>query len=126
MDREAPYRPLASPVRPRPPRRSDAVANQGTGWWASPIRVMALIALVGIVVSAAVSYTTWRIDRNNEHRLLQLQTRQAANLLSAAILGIQYPLQTALDVATAANGDPAQFTRFIGAYTGATATFAST
>ena len=79
---------------------------------------MALIAVTGVVVTAAVSWTAWRIDHDNEHRLLQVQTRQAANVLAAAILSIQSPLQTALDIASATRADPQQFTGYLNAYVG--------
>ncbi len=88
-------------------------------------RVVVIIGLVGIVVTASISWASWRIDRNNEHRLLQLQTRQAANVLASAIISIEAPLQTALDVASATGGDPEQFARFIAPYLGPTGAFVS-
>ena len=38
------------------------------------------------------------IDRNTEERLLEVQTRQAATVLSAAILAIESPMRAALRV----------------------------
>jgi serine phosphatase RsbU (regulator of sigma subunit)/type II secretory pathway pseudopilin PulG len=84
-----------------------------------------VIAIIGLLVTLSVSWAVWHIDRSNEHRLLETQTRQAASVLSSAIIGIQAPLQTALDVASATHGDPQQFERFIAADTGPTRLFVS-
>jgi type II secretory pathway pseudopilin PulG len=103
--------------------RSDSAAGFSLR---SPMRVtVVIIALLGLVVTAAASVAAWRIDRGNEHRLLQGQTRQAASVVASAIIGIQGPLQTALDVASATHGDPQQFDHFIAAYTGPTGLFVS-
>jgi serine phosphatase RsbU (regulator of sigma subunit) len=91
----------------------------------SASRVMAVAGLIGLIVTASVSWTAWRIDRNNEHRLLQLQTRQAANVVTSAIVGIQDPLETALDIAVATAGDPAQFASFMSTYTATGGLFVS-
>jgi serine phosphatase RsbU (regulator of sigma subunit) len=106
--------PVPAPVAVRP----------GTGW-RSPARVMSVVILTGLLVTAAASLTAWRIDKGNEHRLLQAQTRQAANVVSSAIVNIQSPLQTAVDIARATDGSPAQFTRFMAAYTAPNGLFAS-
>jgi serine phosphatase RsbU (regulator of sigma subunit) len=86
---------------------------------------VAVIALLGLAVTAGASLTAWRVDRGNEHRLLRLQTRQAASLVGVAVTAIASPLQTALDIASATNGDPAQFARFIATYTGSGGLFVS-
>ena len=91
----------------------------------SASRVMAVAGLIGLIVTASVSWTAWRIDRNNERRLLQLQTRQAANVVASAIVGIQNPLETALDIAAATGGDPAQFASFMSTYTSSGGLFVS-
>lgn len=44
---------------------------------------------------------TWgvsEVDQNTEERLLEVQTRQAATVLSTAILAIESPLRSALSV----------------------------
>jgi serine phosphatase RsbU (regulator of sigma subunit) len=81
-------------------------------------RVMVVISIAGLAVTAAASWTSWRLDHTGEHRLLQLQTRQAANVVSAAITGVVSPLQTALAVSTVTNGDPARFREFMSDYAG--------
>jgi serine phosphatase RsbU (regulator of sigma subunit) len=94
------------------------------GLW-KPRRLIAIIALIGLILTAAVSWTAWRIDRGNEHRLLQVQTKQAAEVVSSAIVGIDGPLQTALDIAVSTGGDPSEFTRFMGPYAGSGGLFVS-
>jgi serine phosphatase RsbU (regulator of sigma subunit) len=84
----------------------------------TPARVVAAVAFAGVALTSAVSLTARRIDQSNERRLLQLQTSQAAEVITLAVAGIQGPLQTALAIATATNGDPQQFERFMSTYTG--------
>lgn len=86
---------------------------------------MATVGLLGLVVTSSVSWATWRIDRNVEHRLLQVQSRQAATVIQSAIVAIVSPLQTALGAALAANGNPAQFVRFMSSRTGPQGLFVS-
>jgi Stage II sporulation protein E (SpoIIE) len=109
---------------PVPLQAPQSAPRPGTGW-RSPARVMSVVVLIGLLVTVAASVTAWRIDAGNEHRLLQAQSRQAANVVSSAIVGIQSPLQTAVDIADATAGDPEQFTRFMAAYTGSTGLFVS-
>ncbi len=59
-----------------------------------PGRVAIAITLVGLLITAAVCWTASRSDRNNERRLLQVQTRQAGTAVGLAILGIESPLRT--------------------------------
>ncbi|HWW43591.1 MAG TPA: hypothetical protein VN180_00825, partial [Acidimicrobiia bacterium] len=77
-----------------------------------------LLGAIGIVLTASVSWTARDTDRSNEHRLLVVQTRQAAGAIGAAILGIANPLTTAQQIATATGGDPQEFARFMSAYAG--------
>ncbi|HWM21643.1 MAG TPA: PP2C family protein-serine/threonine phosphatase [Ilumatobacteraceae bacterium] len=60
-----------------------------------------------------------RFDENTEERLLQVQTRQAAAVLSTASLVIQQPLQAALDVqAFTGRGNASVFERGMGTNVG--------
>ena len=52
------------------------------------------------------SWAVARVDRNTEQRLLEVQTRQAATVLSVAILVIQQPLTTALASQVAGGPEP--------------------
>ncbi len=90
-----------------------------------PGRVALVITLVGLLITAAVCWTAWRSDRNNEHRLLQVQTRQAGTAVGLAILGIESPLQTALQTASVTHGSAVQFRRFMSAYIGPRREFVS-
>jgi hypothetical protein len=97
---------------------AQVVAGGRGGWWRQG-RVSLTIIVVGLIVTAVISWTAWRIDRNSEHRLLVVQTRQAANVVSSAILAIEGPLQNGLDVAAATNGDGQQFSRYMATYVAA-------
>ena len=68
---------------------------------ARPVRVVAAICVVGVVITALATWAVARADRNTEERLLEGQTRQAAAVLSTAILTIQQPMAAALDVEAA-------------------------
>ena len=68
---------------------------------ARPVRVVAAICVVGVVVTALATWTVARADHNTEVRLLEGQTRQAAAVLSTAILTIQQPMAAALEVEAA-------------------------
>ena len=78
-------------------------------------RVVASICILGLAITALSTWAAWRVDRNAEERLLQVQTRQAAAVLSTAVLVIQQPLTNAVSVQSAIGGagDPATFERFM-------------
>ena len=90
-----------------------------------PVRLVAGVCVAGLLITAAISWTAWKLDRNNEHRLLQVQTKQAAALLTSAISSIEYPLHTALALESATGGDPQQFTQFMATYTATNGLFSS-
>ena len=101
-----------------------AEPGRRTSAW-SPRRVVGLVGVAGLVLTVVLSWTARRIDRGNEHRLLQVQTRQAASVVGQAIVAIVSPLQAALEVASATGGDPRQFSRVMSAHTGPGAVFVS-
>lgn len=85
-----------------------------------PRWIGALIAIIGILLTVVASWTTARVDENSEQRLLTQQTKQAAAVLSTAILLIEEPLSTALTLQSeggTASGSAA-FTRFMTSYVG--------
>jgi serine phosphatase RsbU (regulator of sigma subunit)/type II secretory pathway pseudopilin PulG len=88
-------------------------------------RLILAIAIAGLVITVGLSWASWRIDHNTEHRLLQVQTRQAASVLTSAIIALQAPLQTGRDIATATDGDVAEFQQYMSSYAGAKGTFVS-
>ncbi len=56
------------------------------------------IVAIGIALTAIFAWGVSEADKNTEERLLEVQTRQAANVLSTAILAIERPMATALRV----------------------------
>ncbi|WP_146207204.1 PP2C family protein-serine/threonine phosphatase [Nocardioides silvaticus] len=88
------------------PGSSRASANRTT-------RAVALVVVIGLVLTAASSVVAHRVDRSTEERLLETQTEQAAAVLSTAIAIIQLPLTTGLQVQANAgmDGNPAVFRR---------------
>ena len=58
------------------------------------------------------------MNRHNEQRLIEVQARQAAEVLNSTILGIRDPLATSLAVARLSSTVPAEFTDFMGACVG--------
>lgn len=71
-------------------------------------RTSAAVVLVGLTLTAILSWSAYAVDRHTERRLLDSQTRQAANGVSAAIVGIVAPLRTVAAVGEATNGDAAK------------------
>ncbi len=63
-----------------------------------PAAVVAAICVVGLLLTGLATWAVARADTNTEQRLLETQTRQAAAVLSTAILVIQQPMTSALDV----------------------------
>ncbi|SFC13682.1 Serine phosphatase RsbU, regulator of sigma subunit [Nocardioides terrae] len=91
-----------------------------------PRAIAALIAAVGIVLTCLGSWTLARGDAASEHRILKVQTGQAASVLSAAVTVIEQPLSTALSVLQVAGPDDGSaFTEFITPYVGSKKPFVS-
>jgi len=92
-----------------------------------PGRVAVTIAVVGVLLTAVASWGAARTDRSTEQRLLDGQTKQAAAVLSTAILVVQQPLEAVIAVARAAgpSGDRAAFEQYMAAYAGPDKAFGS-
>ena len=82
----------------------------------APTRATALVAVVGLVITLTVSWTAWTLNRHNEHRLLEVQTRQAAAVLSSTIVSLRNPLETALQIEGVTGNNASQFGRFASTY----------
>jgi hypothetical protein len=80
-------------------------------------RFLAVVILIGILITAAATWTAWLLNQRTEHRLLRVQTRQAAAVIASTIPGISEPLTTALHIEAATAGNRAQFARFMTTYT---------
>ena len=91
----------------------------------APARATVIVAVIGLVITLTVSWTAWTLNRHNEHRLLEVQTRQAAAVLSSTILSLRNPLETALQIEGATGGSTVQFERFASSYVGPHGAFVS-
>ena len=77
--------------------------------WARPLS--ASVALVGLLLTALLVWTASTVNHNTNRRLLQLQVRQAATAVGAALPSVQSQLTDALQVEYD-TGHPASFKRF--------------
>jgi serine phosphatase RsbU (regulator of sigma subunit) len=91
----------------------------------SPRRATLIVTLIGVLITLSVSWTAWTLNQHNEHRLLEVQTRQAAEVLSSTILTLRDPLETVLQIESATGGSTQQFERFGASSVGAGRSFAS-
>lgn len=57
---------------------------------------MAIICVVGVLLTVLGAWAAERVDDSTERRLLETQTRQAAGVLATAVLVIEQPLRSAL------------------------------
>lgn len=89
-----------------------------------PGRLAVIVAAVSLVVTLAAWRTVTVVTANEQHRLLRVQSAQAAEVISVAIEAVEGPLETGLQVAVATGGDPARFADFEAHYVGPTKTFA--
>lgn len=88
-----------------------------------PSRVVLLVALVGLLVTAGAWWTARQLDRSNERDLLRVQTRQAADVIGSAVVAIVNPLQNSLHLAEETRGDAGALRRYLEPYTRRGATF---
>ena len=91
----------------------------------SPARATLIVALVGLLITVAVAWTAWTINRHNEHRLLDVQTRQATAVVSTSILSLGDPLGTALALEGATGGSAQEFDQFASTLVGPHGPFVS-
>jgi serine phosphatase RsbU (regulator of sigma subunit) len=84
----------------------------------SPTLVVSVVVIVCALLSLSLSWAAWSLNRDNDHRLLEVQTRQAADVVSSTILAIANPLATALKIEVATGDTGPQFERFMSAYVG--------
>jgi serine phosphatase RsbU (regulator of sigma subunit) len=83
------------------------------------------VSLIGILITLSLSWTAWILNRSNDHRLLEVQTKQAGAVISSTILGIANPLATGLKIEAATGGTGQQFKQFMAAYAGPGQLFSS-
>ena len=109
--------PSGSPSSKATTDRSSVASLRRRGRLA-PVRATVVVVVVGLLITLSASWTAWTLNRHNEHNLLEVQTRQASALLSASILSLSAPLETALEVENATGGDVRQFSRFVSTSSG--------
>ncbi len=101
------------------PRRLGRLAAGSTSRpWPRPLPAAVVVAVIGLIITVASAGLAVVLDRRNEQSLLQVQTRQAAAVLSATVLQISQPLTATAAIARATQGDPVAFQESIGAETG--------
>ena len=83
------------------------------------------VLAIGLLVTGIVTWTSWSLNNHNEDRLLKLQTEQAAEVLRASVPDTEAPLATALEIASATNGNVVAFRRFMSSYVGTDSSFVS-
>jgi len=84
----------------------------------SPARIGFVVVVAGLAITLACAWIALVLNRNNDHRLLQLQTVQAGAVLSATIANVESPLLTAAQLAAHTSGDPATFEAYLAPYVG--------
>ncbi|HEY5251802.1 MAG TPA: PP2C family protein-serine/threonine phosphatase [Acidimicrobiales bacterium] len=83
-----------------------------------PNSLSILVFLAGLVLTGALAWIAISIHDHNEDRLLNLELKQAASVVTAAVPSIQIPLTSAAELAAATNGSPQQFQKYMTAFVG--------
>ncbi len=109
---------------------SSISSDDGSGKIATaPRRLVAWLSVIvlvaGLVLTGALAWGASDIHQRNEDRLLNLELRQAASVVTAAVPSIQIPLVSAAELADATNGSREAFQKYIGAFVGPAAQFVS-
>ncbi len=81
-------------------------------------------ALVGLIITVALSIASNAVYQHDERHLLQLRVRDAGSVVTSAVPGIQMSLASAAELADVTGGNAAKFTRFMAPYVGAGRQFA--
>ena len=102
-----------------------AVDGHRTESRVTPRRASAIVAVVGLLITGSLAWTAWTLDRHNEQRLLEVQGRQAAEVINSTVLAIRDPLATSLEVSRVSHGDPVPFQAYLVASVGPTKLFVS-
>jgi serine phosphatase RsbU (regulator of sigma subunit) len=90
-----------------------------------PSGLVVLVLLIGLLITAALSWTSWRLNQHNETQLLERQTQQIGLVLSAAVPSTKTPLATAAQIARATNGSASSFGQYMAPEVGTTRQFVS-
>jgi len=85
-------------------------------------------AIVFVAVAAITATLTWgtgSIHQHNESRLLNLELRQGASVVSVLIPSIEVPLTSATELANVTRGDPSVFRQYMNGFVGKSSVFLS-
>ncbi|MDQ1511757.1 MAG: hypothetical protein QOG50_3601, partial [Actinomycetota bacterium] len=74
---------------------------------------MAVVATVGVLITAGLSFGAYSLHNSNEDRLLKQRVREVGLVASAAIPSLQTPLASAAVLAESTNGNPGAFRRLM-------------
>jgi hypothetical protein len=84
-----------------------------------PLSAAALVAVgVSLALTATLTVIAYRLNRHNEHRLLDLQVKQTATVLQALLPSIETPISSAAEIAATSSGSAQSFRTYISAYVG--------
>ncbi len=83
-----------------------------------PSAVIIAVFLLGLLITAAVSWSSWVLNNHNDNRLLLLQTEQAADVVAAALPDTTTPLASALQLASVTDGSASRFVTYMSSYVG--------
>jgi serine phosphatase RsbU (regulator of sigma subunit) len=84
-----------------------------------------VVAVVGVLISAGLSFGARAVHNNNENRLLRQRAREIAAVVAAAIPNVQTPLASAAVLVEATNGNPEVFRQFVAPIVATGRTFTS-
>jgi serine phosphatase RsbU (regulator of sigma subunit) len=88
-------------------------------------RFAILVLLTGLLITAALAWTSFSLNERNETRLLRLDVKQAGSVLSVVLPVIQTPLASAAAIAATTDGNPQKFKSYITSYVGPKGPFVS-
>ena len=77
-----------------------------------------VVLVLGLVVTALLSWVSYVQWNSTEQRLLTLQTRVAGTVLQTAVPSVQTPLASAAEAAATTSGDAAHFSSYMTNYVG--------
>jgi hypothetical protein len=100
------------------PERLGGPASQGRrpGRWS--YHWVAVVVVVGALVTAGLAIVTSDLASSNEQHLLNLRSKEVASALTSVLPDIQTPLGAAVALADITGGNMSKFTRFASSYVG--------
>jgi len=109
---------MADPERAAVDPDLSGAARPAQPAWRRPSPVAATVLVVGLALTAFVSWTTWRQYEDAESRLLVVQARQAAEVVVASTSATQAPLAGAAQLAATSGGSARQFRHYMAGFVG--------